>query len=67
MNPDNKIRLRLRFYKDITENTDAVRAKFEKFIHEKSPDYYAKIRGYPFGSTSKVIKKDIGRPIYISS
>ena len=57
MNPDNKIRLRLRFYKDITENTDAVRAKFEKFIHEKSPDYYAKIRGYHIWLNIKGDKK----------
>ena len=62
MNPDNEIRLRLRFYKDITENTDAVRAKFEKFIHEKSPDYYAKIRGYHIWLNIKGDKKRYWSP-----
>jgi hypothetical protein len=31
MDANHEIRLRLRFYKDVAENIDAVRAKFEKF------------------------------------
>ena len=32
MNADKEIRLRLRFYKDVSENIDVVRQKFEKEI-----------------------------------
>ena len=31
MDTDNEIRLRLRFYKDVPQNIDALRAKFAKW------------------------------------
>ena len=46
MDTDNKIRLRLRFYKDVPQNIDALRAKFAKYTEIKSNDYFVKIRGY---------------------
>ena len=42
MNTTNDIRLRLRFYKDLNENVDALRQKFEKYTTINSSDYFVK-------------------------
>ncbi len=39
MDADHQIRLRLRFYKDVTETLGQVRQKFELFSQNKSPDF----------------------------
>lgn len=44
METDNKIRLRLRFFKDIEENIDVVRQKFIDYRKVISTDFYIKIR-----------------------
>nr|WP_298657621.1 hypothetical protein [uncultured Flavobacterium sp.] len=45
MESQSDIRLRLRFYKDINENIEVVRAKFIAYKKIKSTDYLMKIRG----------------------
>lgn len=43
MNADKEIRLRLRFYKDVSENIDVVRQKFEKASLNKFEDFKLKV------------------------
>ncbi len=44
METEKKIRLRLRFYKDVAENCTQVRDKFVNYRKNLSPDYVMKIR-----------------------
>ena len=44
MDANNEIRLRLRFYKDVTENIDLVRQKFENYKLNCTEDCHLKIR-----------------------
>lgn len=44
MDTQHEIRLRLRFFKDISENIEIVRQKFIDYSKTKSPDYLIKIR-----------------------
>jgi hypothetical protein len=57
MNTTNDIRLRLRFYKDLNENVDTLRQKFEKYTTINSSDYFVKIRGYHIWLNIKGSKK----------
>lgn len=43
MNADKEIRLRLRFYKDVSKNIDAVRQKFEKASQYKYDSFKLKV------------------------
>ena len=43
MNADKEIRLRLRFYKDVSKNIDAVRQKFEKASQNKYDSFKLKV------------------------
>jgi hypothetical protein len=45
MDANNEIRLLLRFYKDISENTSHLLKKFEISSKEKSTDYAVKVKG----------------------
>ena len=62
MNTTNDIRLRLRFYKDLNENVDALRQKFEKYTTINSSDYFVKIRGYHIWLNIKGTKKAYWSP-----
>jgi VIT1/CCC1 family predicted Fe2+/Mn2+ transporter len=42
MNPENEITLRLRFYKDISENIEHTRLKFEHYSNAKPGDFIIK-------------------------
>ena len=44
MDANNEIRLRLRFYKDVTENIDVVRQKFENYKVNGAKDYQLKTK-----------------------
>ena len=44
MEPENNIRLRLRFYHDVEENYEMVKQKFINYRKNLSPDYVMKIR-----------------------
>jgi hypothetical protein len=44
MDANNEIRLRLRFYKDVDENIDSLRQKFEKHSKITSNDYLIKAK-----------------------
>jgi hypothetical protein len=44
MDATNEIRLRLRFYKDVNENIESVRQKFEQFKLTGSKDYHLKTK-----------------------
>lgn len=44
MDANNEIRLRLRFYKDVPENIESVRDKFEKFKTNKAEECHLKIK-----------------------
>lgn len=44
MDANNEIRLRLRFYKDISENIDVVRQKFENYKANCAGSYHLKIK-----------------------
>jgi hypothetical protein len=44
MDGNNEMRLRLRFYKDTTENIDSVRQKFEEYKVNYSEDCHLKIK-----------------------
>ncbi len=44
MDANNEIRLRFRFYKDVTENIDLVRQKFENYKLNCTEDCHLKIR-----------------------
>ncbi|MBK0370427.1 hypothetical protein [Flavobacterium agrisoli] len=43
MEVDNEVRLLLRFYKDVSQNTDVVIQKFIDFKQQKNPNYSLKI------------------------
>ncbi|MFY8096947.1 MAG: hypothetical protein ACOVMH_03945 [Flavobacterium sp.] len=45
MEAQNDIRLRLRFYKNVSESKESVRAKFEAYKKVMSTDFLMKIRG----------------------
>jgi amino acid permease len=45
MEVDNEVRLLLRFYKDVSQNTDVILHKFQNFKQEKNPNYSLKISG----------------------
>jgi len=45
MDANNDIRLLLRFYKDVSENTNHLLHKFEVDSKEKSTDYAIKVKG----------------------
>jgi hypothetical protein len=62
MNPNNEIRLRLRFYKEVNENIDSLREKFENHTKTSSPDYFVKIRGYHIWLNIKGAKKAYWSP-----
>jgi hypothetical protein len=42
MNPENEITLRLRFYKDISENIEHTKLKFDQYSNDKSDDFIIK-------------------------
>ncbi|MFM2368377.1 MAG: hypothetical protein RL619_677 [Bacteroidota bacterium] len=44
MDDNNKIRLRLRFYKEVNQNIDSLRQKSIHFTTTKYPDYILKIK-----------------------
>lgn len=44
MDANNEIRLRLRFYKDVSGNVDAIRQKFENYKMNGTEDCYLKIK-----------------------
>jgi hypothetical protein len=44
MDANNEIRLRLRFYKDVSENIDVVRQKFENYKNNCTEDCPLKIK-----------------------
>jgi hypothetical protein len=44
MDANNEIRLRLRFYKDVPENMESVRDKFEKFKTNNAEECHLKIK-----------------------
>ncbi len=45
MEVDNEVRLLLRFYKDVPQNTENVLQKFKAYKEEKKPNYNLKISG----------------------
>ncbi|SDH40191.1 hypothetical protein SAMN04488062_10739 [Flavobacterium omnivorum] len=57
MDANNELRLRLRFYKDVPQNIDALRVKFANYTQIKSKDYFVKIRGYHIWLNIKGPKK----------
>ena len=44
MDANNEIRLRLRFYKDVEENIDVIRQKFENYKNNGTSDCHIKIK-----------------------
>ncbi|MDD5150244.1 MAG: hypothetical protein PHC28_07130, partial [Flavobacterium sp.] len=62
MDANNEIRLRLRFYKDIEENTDSVLQKFENFKINCTEDCHLKINHNYIWMNMPDAKKEYGSP-----
>ena len=62
MDANYELRLRLRFYKDVPQNIDALRVKFANYTQIKSKDYFVKIRGYHIWLNIKGAKKAYWSP-----
>lgn len=62
MDANKELRLRLRFYKDVPQNIDALRVKFADYAQIKSKDYFVKIRGYHIWLNIKGQKKAYWSP-----
>jgi hypothetical protein len=62
MDATNEIRLLLRFYKDVNENTNHLLHKFELGIQEKSGDYAIKVKGNHVWISIIGIKKQYWSP-----
>ena len=62
MDANNELRLRLRFYKDIPENTDTLRQKFEDYTRLNSDDYSVKTGGTHIWLNIKGNKKSYYSP-----